>query len=250
MCRAHVLRFSCGHGVLMGFEPCKLAPCPVIKTCGEKLPQQPYRCYNCQHRRETKNSRPPTARSNTQCSPLSPILDTEGMDEPATGSFKRSHTFPTSASSVYHPLPNVAKQPQGCVQLITDRTRRPTSAKPFRFTCQSSSHVLTPHYLGLPSHLPHQDHFCPPCQLQELRGKGENDVERQARKQYPSLTVEMLIRDGTIKEFQAKPTWEQYLDEKTTEEREMWHHVTRKWTQDLKKCRVLVAEEDGLGLWP
>ena len=73
---------------------------------------------------------------------------------------------------------------------------------------------------------------------------------RQAKKQYPSLTVEMLIRDGTIKEFQEKPPWAQYCDEKTTEEREMWIHVTRKWTQDLKKCRVLVAEEDGLGLWP
>lgn len=249
MCRAHILRFSCSHGVLMGFEPCKLAPCPVLKTCGEKLPQQPYRCYNCQLRKEAKNSRTPTARSST-CSPLSPIIDSEGMDEPAAMSFKRAQSFPIATSSLFHPLPNVAKQPSGCVQLTSGRVRRPSSAKPFKFTCNASGHVLTPHYLGLPSHLPHQDHCCPPCQLQEMRQRGDEDVMRQAKKQYPSLTVEMLIRDGTIKEFQEKPTWAQYCDEKTTEEREMWIHVTRKWTQDLKKCRVLVAEEDGLGLWP
>lgn len=232
----------------MSFEPCRLAPCPVIKTCGEKLPQQPYRCYNCQHRKESKTSRPSTARGTTSCAPGSAILDSEGMDDAMIkSSFKRAQSFPPTNGSIYHPLPNVAKQPKGCVQMMMHK--RPTSAKPFRFTCQSSDHIMTPHYLGLPSHLPHQDHTCPPCQLQEMRTKGEMDVVRQARSQYPRLTVEMLIRDGTIKEFQEKPTWEQYVDEKTTEEREMWHHVTRKWTQDLRKCRVLVAEEDGLGLF-
>lgn len=249
MCKAHVLRFSCSHGILMGFEPCRLSPCPIIKTCGEKLPQQPYRCYNCQHRRESKNSRPPTARSST-CAPHSAIFDSEGMDEPAAlAAFKRSQSFPVSVPSVFHPLPNVAKQPKGCVQ-VAMHNKRPSSAKPFKFTCQSSSHVMPPHYLGLPSHLPHQTHSCPPCQLQEMRTKSEQDAVKQARTQYPKLTVEMLIRDGTIKEFQEKPTWEQYVDEKTTEEQELWHHVTRKWTQDLKRCRVLVAEEDGLGLLP
>lgn len=248
MCKAHVLRFSCGHGVLMGFDPCRMSPCPIIKTTGEKLPQQPYRCYNCQHRKESKTPRPPTARSST-CAPQSAILDSEGMDEPAALSFRRAQSFPVSAPSVFHPLPNVARQPKGCVQMAMG-DRRPSSAKPFKFTCQSSSHVMTPHYLGLPSHLPHQNHSCPPCQLQEMRVKGEQDVIKQARVQYPKLTVEMLIRDGTIKEFQDKPTWERYVDEKTTEEQELWHHVTRKWTQDLKRCRVLVAEEDGLGLLP
>lgn len=108
---------------------------------------------------------------------------------------------------------------------------------------------MPPHYLGLPSHLPHQDHSCPPCQLQEMREKGEADTYRQAKKEHPKLTEEMLIRGGCIKEWQKKPTFDQYADEKVTEEREMWHHVTRKWTQDLKKLRILVAEEDGLGLW-
>lgn len=73
---------------------------------------------------------------------------------------------------------------------------------------------------------------------------------RGARAEYPRLTEEMLIRGGCIKEWQTKPSWEQYAEEKVTEEREMWVHVTRKWMQDLKRCRVLVSEEDGLGLFP
>lgn len=249
MCRAHILRFSCAHGILMAFEPCKLSPCPIIRTSGEKLPQQPYRCYNCQHRRDTKNLQP-VFRRTASCSPGSAILDSEGMDEPAAlASLGRAQSFPANSVQISHPLPNVARQPLGCVTTGMQK-RRPSSARPFKFECQSSGHMLTPHYLGLPSHLPHQDHACPPCQLQKMRERGEEDVIKQARIQYPKLTVEMLIRDGTIKEFQDKPTWDQYIDEKITEEREMWLHVTRKWTQDLKRCRVLVAEEDGLGLFP
>lgn len=217
----------------------------MIRTCGDKLPQQPYRCYNCQHRRQTKTSRPSTPRM-ISCSPLSTIVDSEGMDEPsAIAAIRRAQSFPVTAP-VYHPLPNVANQPRGCVQPALQK--RLSSGKSFKFSCQSSSHVMSPHYFGLPSHLPHQDHPCAPCQLQDMRTMGEANVVRQARKEYPSLTMESLIRAGCIREFQAKPTWEQYADEKTTEEREMWFHVTRKWTQDLRRCRVLVAEEDGMGL--
>lgn len=255
MCRAHVLRFSCSHGILMNFEPCRLSPCPVIKTCGEKLPQQPYRCYNCQHRKESKTSRPSTRRATTSCAPDATILDSEGLDAAAVDAlspFRRAHSFPIAPPMVYAPLPNVAKQPSGSVKIATGLAiaRRPNSANPFKFTCQTSDHFMPPHYLGLPSHLPHQGHSCPPCQLQEMRSKGESDAYRQAAKEHPRLTVEMLIRGGNIKEWQEKPTLEQYTDEKLTEEREMWVHVTRKWTQDLKRARVLVSEEDGLGLLP
>jgi len=126
---------------------------------------------------------------------------------------------------------------------------RPSSAgKSFSFSCNSSNHYPTPHYSGLPNFLPHQDHPCPPCQLEELRQKADRDVTREAKVEYPSLTGEMLVRNGMIKEWQAKPTLDKYVDERRTEEREMWLHVGRKWTQDLKKARVLVAEEDGLGL--
>ena len=38
------------------------------------------------------------------------------------------------------------------------------------------------------------------------------------------------------------------MDEKLQEEKEYWHHLTRKWTQDLRRAKILVAEEDGLGL--
>lgn len=254
MCKAYVLRFSCSHGILMSFEPCRLSPCPVLKTSGEKLPQQPYRCYNCQHRKESRNSRPPTrGRSNTSCAPNAVLFDTEGMDDAAIATlspFRRAQSFPMVNPSVYHPLPNVARQPNGCVKLAAGLAvaRRPNSANPFKFVCQSSDHILAPHYLGLPSHLPHQDRACPPCQLQEMRTKGEADAYRQAAKEHPRLTTDMLIRGGNIKEWQEKPTFEAYADEKITEEREMWVHVTRKWTQDLKRVRVLVAEEDGLGL--
>jgi hypothetical protein len=59
----------------------------------------------------------------------------------------------------------------------------------------------------------------------------------------------MLVSPGRQwEDWQTKPTLESYMEEKRSEERQMWLHVTRKWTQDLKKVRVLVAEEDGLGL--
>ena len=43
-------------------------------------------------------------------------------------------------------------------------------------------------------------------------------------------------------------TLEKYVSEKRQEEKEMWLHVVRKWTQDLRKLRVLLAAEDGLAL--
>lgn len=212
----------------MSIEPCKLGPCPMIKTCGEKLPPQPYRCYNCLHKLEQKKARPMAgsrARGNT-------LEVGDGAD------LERAVTYPLA-----HPLPNVARQPAGCVKI-----QRRHSDKPFSFSCSNSSHYATPHYTSLPLFLPHQDHPCPPCQLTQLRSKGETDVLRQAKIEHPKLTEEMLIRNGCIKEWQDKPTLAAYLEERVTEERQMWHHVTRKWTQDLRKCRVLVAEEDGLGL--
>lgn len=67
--------------------------------------------------------------------------------------------------------------------------------------------------------------------------------------EYPHLTSEMLVRDGRIwEDWQTKPTLDKYVEEKRSDEKQLWLHVTRKWTQDLKKLRVLVAEEDGLGL--
>lgn len=103
--------------------------------------------------------------------------------------------------------------------------------------------------MNLPAFLPHQDHACPPCQLEEQRIKADQEAIKSALAQYPHLTKEMLVKDGrTWEDCQSKPTLEEYVEEKRSDERQMWLHVTRKWTQDLKKARVLVAEEDGLGL--
>jgi hypothetical protein len=103
--------------------------------------------------------------------------------------------------------------------------------------------------MNLPSYLPHQNHPCPPCQLEELRIKSDKEAIASARAQYPHLTSEMLVRNGRVwEDWQTKPTLEEFVEETRSDERQMWLHVTRKWTQDLKKLRVLVAEEDGLGL--
>lgn len=75
------------------------------------------------------------------------------------------------------------------------------------------------------------------------------EATASAKAEYPHLTCEMLVSDGRVwEDWQTKPTLEEYVEEKRSDERQMWLHVTRKWTQDLKKVRVLVAEEDGLGL--
>lgn len=103
--------------------------------------------------------------------------------------------------------------------------------------------------MNLPAFLPHQDHPCPPCQLEELRIKSDKEAISSAVAEYPHLRKEMLVKDGrTWEDCQSMPTLEEYVEEKRSDERQMWLHVTRKWTQDLKKARVLVAEEDGLGL--
>jgi len=103
--------------------------------------------------------------------------------------------------------------------------------------------------MSLPTYLPHQNHPCPPCQLEEQRMKADRDATATALAQYPHLTSEMLVKDGRVwEDWQTKPSLEGFVEEKRSDERQLWLHVTRKWTQDLKKVRVLVAEEDGLGL--
>jgi len=58
-----------------------------------------------------------------------------------------------------------------------------------------------------------------------------------------------MVKNGRRQdEWEGKLTLERYVEEKRQEEREMWLHVGRKWTQDLRNARVLVAEEDGLGI--
>jgi len=244
MCKAHVLRFCCGHGVLMSFDVCSLGPCPMLKTTGVKLPQQPYKCYNCQNRLSGSNLRPVSSRGCSDSSAGTMDSRSDGSITPPSSPISRVGSMPAA------PLPCVARQPKECGELGRRFTRTESfSSKAFAFSCTSSSHHLTPHYMALPYHMPHQNHCCPPCQLEEFRMKADREAIASARKEYPHLTCEMLVSPGRQwEDWQTKPTLEKYTDEKRSEERQMWLHVTRKWTQDLKKVRVLVAEEDGLGL--
>lgn len=250
MCKAHVLRFRCTHGVLMALQPCRTGPCPILKTTGQNLPPQPYRCYNCQHKAEKEAARSMPTRQNSNGSACSSTdsLASDGSESSNTTFSSSPPMMKPPQFSVSHPLPGVAIQPAGCVRM--GRGKHTVSTKSFSFTCKSSDHYPTPHYLDLPAFLPHQDHPCPPCQLQQLRVDGDIDTIRSARAEYASLSEEMLVHDGRTwdPEIMTKPTMEKYVEERRTEEREMWVHVSRKWTQDLKKARVLVAEEDGLGL--
>jgi len=228
----------------MGIDTCNMGPCPVLKTTGVKLPQQPYKCYNCQNRLAGTNLRPVSSRGCSDSSTGSLDSHSDGSITPPSSPISRVQ------SRAAAPLPGVARQPKECGELGRRFTRTESfSTKAFHFVCTSSSHYLPPHYMALPNFLPHQDHACPPCQLEEHRLKADREAVASARKQYPHLTCEMLVSPGRQwEEWQTKPTLEKYVEEKRSEERQLWLHFTRKWIQDLKKVRVLVAEEDGLGL--
>jgi len=240
MCQASVLRFCCGHGLLMGVAPCKLGPCPMIKTTGVKLPQQPFKCYNCQQRRASNAAPRPPSSGEPSCASSNGSLDS--MVSSSSNALARAATAP---------LPGVARQPTGTLKYCTTSPGRPrsTSSRPFSFSCSSANHHPNEFYIGLPSFLPHQDHPCPPCQLEDFRKQGDREVTLQAKKEFPHLRGEMLVRNGRVREdWERNLTLEKYVSEKRQEEKEMWLHVMRKWTQDLRKMRVLLAEEDGLGL--
>lgn len=242
MCQASILRFCCGHGLLMGVETCNLGPCPFLKTTGAKLPQQPFKCYSCQKKLASATApRPPSSRGAS-------CTSSNGSVESYTSSSSAGSRLLTR--TVTAPLPGVARQPTGILQFCTTNTNRPrSSSKSFTFSCSSSNHFPSEYYMGLPSFLPHQDHPCPPCQLENLRVRGDREVSLQAKKEFPLLRGEMLVRNGRIREdWESHLTLEKYVTEKRTEEKEMWLHVIRKWTQDLRKLRVLLSEEDGLSL--
>lgn len=219
----------------------------MLKTTGSRLPQQPYKCYNCQHRSQRNSystslapGSPPDSCSRSSAESFGSVSSTSSYPPPTWQSRIRGLARPCD------PLPGVAVQPAGCVTLPGSRS----SGRTFAFSCHGSNHYPTPHYSGLPTFLPHQDHPCPPCQLEDLKLQADMDVTRNAKLEFPNLKCEMLVKDGRVwEEWQSKPSLDKYLDEKRTEEREMWVHVTRKWTQDLRNARVLVAEEDGLGLF-
>jgi hypothetical protein len=244
MCQAHVLRFCCGHGLLMSLEPCKLGPCCIIKTTGKGMgtSQLPHRCYRCERRRSSANGpRPSRLSSCTSSISSAASKSSSGSLEPPISPLTRAATAP---------LPGVAFQPAGTVSYCQNMARpRSQSDKSFSFSCSSREHAAIYHYTALPNFLPHQNHPCPPCQLENLKTLGDQEAISAAKAEYPHLKGEMLVRNGRIREdWESNLTLDKYIDEKRTDERQMWHHVVRKWTQDLKKMRVLLDEEDGLAL--
>jgi len=63
------------------------------------------------------------------------------------------------------------------------------------------------------------------------------------------MVQEQRKNDGrSVGDWTGEAAFDRYMDERRREEKEMWFFVGRKWVQDLKTARVLVAEEDGLGL--
>jgi hypothetical protein len=225
----------------MSVDICNFGPCPFLKTTGAKLPQQPFKCYSCQKKRASSTAPPTPSALEPSCT-----SSNGSVESYTTASSAGSRTLTRTVTA---PLPGVARQPAGTLKFCTTNTARPrSSSKSFSFTCTSSGHT-NEYYLGLPSFLPHQDHPCPPCQLESLRARGDREVTLQAKKEFPHLRGEMLVRNGRIREdWESNLTLDMYIMEKRTEEKEMWLHVMRKWSQDLKKLRVLLLEEDGLGL--
>jgi len=223
-----------------------------LKTTGVKLPQQPYRCYNCERKRSATSS-PISSRPSCDSSVASSVGSYDSASSMSSvGSDTLVNCGPTSARRdvckiMSAALPGVAKQPSSTIQYCRKMTH---TEKAFAFKCSSSNHYPVPHYATLPAFLPHQDHACPSCQLEDMRIAGDREVHAQALAQYPSLTAEQLIVNNIRQDkWEGKPTLEWYVSEQRAEEKQLWMMVTRKWTQDLRSKKVLVDEEDGLGLW-
>jgi len=49
-------------------------------------------------------------------------------------------------------------------------------------------------------------------------------------------------------EWEGPAAFDRELDLRKREEKELWYFTMNKWTQDLKSKRILMAQEDGLGL--
>jgi hypothetical protein len=82
-----------------------------------------------------------------------------------------------------------------------------------------------------------------------LKTLGDQEAISSAKAEFPHLTGEMLVRNGKIREdWESNLTLAKYIDEKRTDEKQLWHFLIRKWTQDLRKLKILISEEDGLGL--
>lgn len=234
MCKAHVLRFSCSHGLLMSLDFCSVGPCPLLKSTGKSLPQQPRCCYNCQRKRNESNASSDSS-SRSSCSSSDSSDDITGHLAALTPTLPKVVTKSLRAGDyVMRP----------CMQSYGSSQCQKT----FSFAC-SHDHAPPPQYDSLPAFLPHQNHDCPCCQFEAVRARSDTDIISDAVGSW-SLVKEDRQRT-------KRPEWEwkeclgaqkRYIEERRQEEREMLYMVARKWQQDLKAMRVICDDEGGASL--
>lgn len=233
MCKAHILRFSCSHGLLMSLDFCTGGPCPLLKSTGKGLPQQPRCCYSCQKKR---NQSIASSASSSRSSSGSSISDDEltYLDILTPTIPKVVTKAPRAGDYVMRP----------CLQSYGSNQYQKT----FSFAC-THDHVPPPCYDSLPAFLPHQNHNCPCCQFGAVRARSDRDITADAVSSWP------LVRED--RRTSNRPDWEwkeslgaqeRYIDERRQEEKEMLFMVARKWEQDLKGMRVMCDGEGGVSL--
>lgn len=233
MCKAHVLRFSCSHGLLMSLDFCAGGPCPLLKSTCKGLPQQPRCCYGCQKKRNESNASS-TASSRSSCSSSTSTDDTAHIDL-LTSSMPKVVTKAARAGE-YIMRP--------CLQSYGGSQYQKT----FSFAC-NHDHAPPPQYDSLPAFLPHQNHDCPTCQFECVRARSDNDITADAVASWP------LVKEDRQKTKRAEWEWkeclgaqERYIEERRQEEKEMLFMVARKWEQDLRGMRVVCDGEGGASL--
>jgi hypothetical protein len=218
----------------MSLEFCPGSPCPLLKSTGKSLPQQPRRCYNCQKKRD-ESTASSTSSSRASCSSSSSNEDSNGHLAAITSAMPKVLTKSLKAGE-YKMRPCL--QSYGSCQ----------NQKTFSFAC-NHDHAPPPHYDSLPAFLPHQNHDCPCCQFEAVRARSDIDITADAISSWP------LVREDRQKS--RRPDWEwkdslgaqqRYIDERRQEEKEMLFMVARKWEQDLRAMRVMCDGEGGASL--
>jgi hypothetical protein len=216
----------------MSLDFCSGGPCPLLKSTGKSLPQQPRRCYNCLKKRDESNAS--TSSSRSSCSSDSSDDSSNHLAALSPSLPKVMIKSPRAGDYVMRP----------CVQSYGSSQCQKT----FSFAC-SHDHAPPPQYDSLPAFLPHQNHDCPCCQFEAVRARSDSDIIADAVGSWS------LVRED--RQENKRPEWEwkeslgaqeRYIDERRQEEKEMLYMVARKWQQDLKAMKVVCDGEGGASL--
>ena len=234
MCKAHVLRFSCTHGLLMSLDFCRGGPCPLLKATGKALPQQPRRCYNCEKKRVDSNA---SSEYSSRSSCNSSISSND--------SHEQLTSLPCTMPKV---VTKSARAGDYVIRPTIQSYGGSSYQKTFSFAC-NQDHAPPPSYDSLPAFLPHQNHDCPCCQFEAVRTRSDEDITADA------LSSWSLVKEDRQKSKRPEWEWkenlgalERYVEERRQEEKEMLFMVARKWEQDLRGMRVMCDGEGGTSL--